>query len=143
MVGALVTLAGALIRCKGNEATRAAATADNRYSRHLDPKEGFPRMSLFEPSNEANNERGECGENVGSSSCSRSHHRAACCFSSCQIEWASRSLTCRMPRLLNSRRQARHSRQVAILARHRICSVCQRAGKPLRVKVAVDAGLTL
>jgi hypothetical protein len=29
------------------------------------------------------------------------------------------------------------------LARHRICSVCQRAGKPLRVKVAVDAGLTL
>jgi hypothetical protein len=65
MVGALVTLAGALIRCKGNEATRAAATADNRYSRHLDPKESFPRMSLFEPSNEANNERGECGENVG------------------------------------------------------------------------------
>ena len=28
-------------------------------------REGFPRISLFEPSNEANNERGECGENVG------------------------------------------------------------------------------
>jgi len=29
VVGALVTLDGALIRCKGNEATRATATADN------------------------------------------------------------------------------------------------------------------
>ena len=89
---------------------------------------------LFEPRNEADNERGERGDNVGEQLLPRSHQRAACCFSPCQIERASRSLTCRMPRLLNSRRQARHSRQVAILARHCACSVCQCRKSSLAVK---------
>jgi hypothetical protein len=53
---------------------------------------------------------------MGAAPAPRSHRRAACCFSSCQTEWASRSLTCRVPRLLNSRRQARRSRQDAIVS---------------------------
>ena len=56
------SLQGRVLR---NEATRAAATPDNPASRHLNPKESIPRISLFEPSNEANKDGGECGENVG------------------------------------------------------------------------------
>src|SRR6266480_1837122 len=42
-------------------------------------------------------------------SCARSHRRASCAFSSCQIAARSRSATCRVPRLLNSACHARRS----------------------------------
>src|SRR5262249_55811319 len=141
--GYIISL-GRASECRDYKWPRAAVgvLGQPRLHRRWRPK-GQARISLFEPSNEANNERGECGENVGEQLLLPQPPPCRLLFlflpdrmglPLSDFPYASPfELTARVAPLSPS----------CHLARHRICSVCQRAGKPLRVKVAVDAALTL